>query len=236
MIKPRIDLQNRTNLETVIPLSTPYVLYVDPSSICNFQCKFCYQSDKKCRKDLNPKLLSYKLFQKIVEDCKEFDQKIKILRLYGFGEPLIHPNFSSMVKLALDNEICEKVDTTTNASHLNEKLSKDLINSGISRINISIEGINEQQYKTFSNFEMKSMKEFINNISYLYKIRNNCEIIIKINGDILSEEDKEKFKTIFEPISDGIFIESIMSCWSDFEVDVIWSTSTKGSSLSLYFL
>ena len=39
--KPRINLEGRTPLETVIPLQTPYVVFVDPASACNFICKFC---------------------------------------------------------------------------------------------------------------------------------------------------------------------------------------------------
>ena len=31
-IKPRINLEGRTKLETVIPLSTPFIIFVDPSS------------------------------------------------------------------------------------------------------------------------------------------------------------------------------------------------------------
>ena len=30
-IKPRINLEGRTKLETVIPLETPFVVFVDPS-------------------------------------------------------------------------------------------------------------------------------------------------------------------------------------------------------------
>ena len=40
-LKPRINLENRTPLETVIPLSTPFVIFVDPASACNFKCTFC---------------------------------------------------------------------------------------------------------------------------------------------------------------------------------------------------
>jgi dTDP-6-deoxy-L-talose 4-dehydrogenase (NAD+) len=40
-LKPRINLEGRTALETVIPLETPFVVFVDPASACNFQCKFC---------------------------------------------------------------------------------------------------------------------------------------------------------------------------------------------------
>ena len=33
--------KNRTALETVIPLKTPFILYLDPSSACNLRCEFC---------------------------------------------------------------------------------------------------------------------------------------------------------------------------------------------------
>ena len=47
---PRIDLKNRTKLENVIPLKTPYVIFVDPSDACNFKCRFCPTSDRKLMK------------------------------------------------------------------------------------------------------------------------------------------------------------------------------------------
>src|SRR4029079_13919367 len=40
-LKPRINLEGRTALETVIPLSTPFVVFTDPASSCNFKCSFC---------------------------------------------------------------------------------------------------------------------------------------------------------------------------------------------------
>jgi hypothetical protein len=43
---PRMDLLNRTALETVIPLESPFVLFVDPSDACNFKCRFCPASDR----------------------------------------------------------------------------------------------------------------------------------------------------------------------------------------------
>ena len=46
-IKPRIELENRTKLEEVIPLATPFVLFVDPSDICNFHCKFCPTGERR---------------------------------------------------------------------------------------------------------------------------------------------------------------------------------------------
>ena len=44
-IKPRIDLENRTKIETVIPLSVPFVIFVDPSDLCNFRCDHMGKTD-----------------------------------------------------------------------------------------------------------------------------------------------------------------------------------------------
>jgi len=37
----RITTENRTRLETVIPLSTPYVIFIDPANVCNQKCSYC---------------------------------------------------------------------------------------------------------------------------------------------------------------------------------------------------
>ena len=43
-------------------------------------------------------------------------------------------------------------------------------------------------------------------------------MIVKINGDSLSEDQKKEFVDTFGPIADGIWIESVMSCWPEFEL------------------
>lgn len=40
-IKSKLNLQDRVPLQDVIPLETPYLIYLDPSSACNFKCQFC---------------------------------------------------------------------------------------------------------------------------------------------------------------------------------------------------
>jgi hypothetical protein len=46
-LKPRINLEGRTPLETVIPLSTPFIVFVDPASACHFECTFCPTGDRE---------------------------------------------------------------------------------------------------------------------------------------------------------------------------------------------
>src|SRR3989344_2765434 len=98
-IKPRIDLENRTKLETVIPIDVPFIINIDPADVCNFQCKFCPTADRELMKATpgrNFGLMYFNLYKKIVDDICEFGEPIKVLRLYKDGEPLLHPKFVEM--------------------------------------------------------------------------------------------------------------------------------------------
>lgn len=219
-IKPRIQLENRESLKDNIPLSTPWVIFVDPSDLCNFRCKFCPTGDIELMKKVGRplKIMDFELYKKIIDDICEFEKPIKVLRLYKDGEPLLNPRFADMVKYAKDSGCCEKIDTTTNASWLTPMGSIDIIEAGLDRINISIEGINDKQYKSFSDYVI-SWGYFIDNIKFFYDNRKQCEMIIKIPGDSLSERDKKRFFEIFGDICDGISIEHTMNCWNGFEME-----------------
>lgn len=219
-IKPRIQLEGREPLDKAIPLNTPWVIFVDPSDICNFKCKFCPTGDIDLMNMVGRSLktMNFGLYKKIINDIREFERPIKVLRLYKDGEPLLNPHFALMVKYAKTSGCCQKVDTTTNASMLNPKLNLDIIEAGLDRINISVEGVNAEQYLEFSKVKV-DFNKFVENIKHFYDNRKQCEMIIKINGDILLEEDKNKFYEIFGDICDGIFIEHTMNCWQGFEMD-----------------
>lgn len=209
----RIQVENRTDLKSEIPLESPYVLFIDPSSACNFSCKFCMNDRIRDRQ-----VMDWRLYASIIDSLYDFKKPIKTVRLYGFGEPLINPKFTDMVRYAKRSSNVLSVDTTTNASLLNPRLNKELIESGIDRINISIEGVNSQQYLDFTGKEINFI-QLVNNIENLYSIRGKTTVFIKIAGDRLTDLDKKFFYEIFTPISDGCDIEHTMSCWYDVEVE-----------------
>jgi len=220
-IKPRIDLLNRTRLETAIPLRVPFIINVDPADTCIFQCKFCPTGDRALMKKTpgrNHGIMDFELYKKIIDDICEFDKPIKVLRLYKDGEPLLNLRMAEMIRYAKEKKCSERIDTTTNAILLNPQKNTDLIASGLDRINISIEGINAQQYWEFSKCKV-DFEKLVGNIRHLYENKKQCEIIVKINGDILSEDDKKKFYEIFGDIADGVYIEHIMACWPEFELN-----------------
>lgn len=221
-IKPRSEVDYREKLEDVIPLSTPFTLYIDPSSGCNFQCTFCPTGDRNLIKQVNRKVtqMSFELFKKIIDDLDSFDGVIKLLRLHKEGEPLLNKDFTKMVKYAKQSKKILKIDTTTNASLLNPKKNLEIIEAGLDRINISIEGLTQKQYLDIAKYKI-NFDELVDNIKHFYENKGNCEVSVKIPGDWLSQEQKKEFISIFSPIADRIFIENISNCWPDYEMNGI---------------
>ncbi len=226
---PRIDLVNRTKLETVIPLETPFTIFVDPADECNFKCRFCPTSDRDLMKAVGRpwKQMSFDLFKKIADDMANFPGKVEVLRLYKDGEPLINKHLVDMIKYAKDVGAARRIDTTTNASLLTREKGKAIADAGLDRINISIYGVSNEHYKNFSGVKLE-YKRVLANVRDFYEVRGNCEMLVKINGDTLSEQEKQTFLDDFGDCSDKIHIEHIMSCWPEFQLRGVDVNQSKG--------
>jgi MoaA/NifB/PqqE/SkfB family radical SAM enzyme len=228
-IKPRIEIEKRTRLEEVIPLGTPFVIFIDPADICNFQCKFCPTGNRTLIKTLRRSagLMDFNLYRKIIDDICTFDKPLKCLRLYKDGEPLLNPKFPHMIRYAKEQGCALEIDTTTNGSLLNPRMNLELIHAGLDRINISVEGVSEDKYLKFSGYSINFQK-FVDNIRHFYENRQNCKVCIKICGDILTDKEKDSFFDIFGDIADMIFIEHVAPCWPNFEMDGVKPNTKVG--------
>ena len=228
-IKPRIDLVDRTRLEEVIPLASPFTVFVDPADVCNFRCKFCPTGNRALMADVNRPsgLMDFDLYQKIINDLCELPGPIKVLRLYKDGEPLLNPRLADMIRYAKNRGCALQIDTTTNASLLNPEKNLQLIEAGLDRINISLEGLSARAYREFSGYKI-DFDKFVGNIRHFYEHRGNCQVCIKIVGDFLSDEEKLRFFRIFGEIADRVFIEHVAPCWPEFEMQEVAPSQEVG--------
>ncbi len=219
-VKPRINLENRTQLQEVIPIATPFVLFIDPVNTCNFQCTFCPTGDRDLIKSTGrwQGRLDFDLYKKVIDDLGEFEQPLKVLRLYKEGEPLLHTRFADMVRYAKESGHVQYIDTTTNGYLLTPDRIGPILDAGIDRINISVDGMSTEQFWTFTKTHV-DFDKFVDNIRRLYERKGDCEICIKIPGDILSEADKKNFYATFGDIADRVFIENFAPCWPTFDIE-----------------
>jgi MoaA/NifB/PqqE/SkfB family radical SAM enzyme len=219
-IKPRINLEGRTPLQDVIPLATPFIIYMDPASLCNFQCRFCPTGDRELIKQTGryQGVLSLDLFKKCIDDLADFPSPLKVLRLYKDGEPLLNPHLAQMVAYAKKSGKAPYIDTTTNGSLITPERMGPLVEAGLDKINISIDGMSREHYKSFTKFDM-NFEALVSNVQWLYQHRGNCEVVLKIPAEIITPEQKDLFYQTFGNYCDRIFVENTAPCWPEFDIE-----------------
>ena len=201
----------RVQLKSILPLSMPLMIQIFPIYGCNFKCEFCIHGLDRSKHGYisDTPVMDMDLYRKIIRDIKESGQKIKMLRFAAIGEPLMHKNIAEMIKIANNADVADSVDIVTNGSLLTHSLSDALINAGLSRLRISVEGLNDKDYEKRCHCKV-DFNEFVKNITYFYKMKTKTEVYIKIiDYMVKSKEDRDKFFNIFGPISDSIAIEHL---------------------------
>lgn len=232
--RPKVEARQRTRLENVIPLYSPFSIQIDVCSACNFRCSFCVHSDDNAVKKSGVKfgLMDYGLFMKIIDDMKTVwggVHKVKKLRLFQIGEPLLHPQLPEMIRYAKKADIAECIELTSNGSLLTNELSNKIINAGLDILNISINGINADQYNNVCNVKL-DFDTFYNNIKYFYENKKDCKLYLKYSDIGFSEKDKKCFYDKFGDACDEIFVETISSTlWQDTNINQKITNQHKGT-------
>lgn len=55
-------------------------------------------------------------------------------------------------------------------------------------------------------------------IQYFYKIRENCHLHVKINGECFTEHERERFIELFHGCSDTFNIDHVVNVWSGIQL------------------
>ncbi len=230
--RDRLEYSNlRTRLEEAVPLPAPFVVFLDPCGACNFFCKFCPCNNSDFMREQRHEKMSMELFYKILNDLEEFTEKVKVINLYGFGEPLLHPQYIEMIKEIKDRNICRELRCTTNGFLLSEQMNKKLVEAGIDMVRISVEALNSKDYLDICNVKI-DFEQFVRNIKNLYEISRgtSTKVSVKIlNVALKDDNDANRFYDIFEPISDYTYIQDTTQAWSEFDAYVPENNYSAGN-------
>ena len=220
---------NPVELGEYAPLVTPHAIMIDPSGVCNFKCCFCPCNNSREKSEVRHQIMRYDSFCKIVDGLDEFEQKIPVIDLYGLGEPLLNNDFCRMIKYLKKKNVCNTIRTTSNGGLFTHKLCDELVDSGLDYLKISIEGINEKNYKIMCGVDI-CFDEFIENIKYLYHIsRGKMKIGVKIvTAAFETESDRDRYFELFDSIADYIYIRNVQKNWAEFDEMVIPEGSKDG--------
>ena len=119
----------------------PPLVQIEPSSICNFRCVFCFETDKNFTNKKNGFMGTMKvdLFKNIID---QIENKVEFVTLASRGEPLVSKEFERMIKYTSEKFLNVKINT--NASLLNEKKCHAILESKIKTLVFSADAADEK--------------------------------------------------------------------------------------------
>ena len=179
----------------IIDKYPPY-LQIEPSSVCNYRCIFCFMTDNSFNKKSSGFMghMKLELFKEIID---QIEGKVEFLSLASRGEPMICPQISEMLNYTVGKFLNLKINT--NASLLNEKKIHAILSGGVKTLVISADAADKKLYKKFRvNGELEKV---VKNIELFNKIKqtkySKSKIITRVSGVKYSEDQKFEDMKIF---------------------------------------
>ena len=140
----------------------PPLLQIEPSSVCNFRCVFCFMTDESFsqKKSKHMGIMSLDTYKRIVDQVED---RVQFVTLASRGEPLINKQLGKMLEYSKDKFLGLKINT--NASLLNEKLIHDILSSDVLTVVFSADAAEKKTYEKLrvrGNFDkvIKNIKLF----------------------------------------------------------------------------
>lgn len=202
LMSPYSELRSaeRISLSDAVPLDLPLTVYVEPTNLCNLSCDFCPQSlsDYKQRAGYFQHM-EIALYRRIVEELSTMG--IKSLKLYFFGEPLMHPQIGEICRLA--SRVCDRVELTTNAIPMTESKARDIISGDVDYLRVSWYGVRTDKV--------------LDNLARLWQLRNEMRSSKPfISVKVFDRAEAEKIKSLCAAVCDEITVERLHTIGSDF--------------------
>lgn len=163
-----IKIQSKI-LKNAFVFGYPYMAYIDPSNKCNYKCPLCPVGRRDKLRPAN--IMMFKDFRMVIDQIGKY---LYSLHLYNWGEPFLNKDLAKMIRYAKKYDIMVRV--STNLSILNEKLAKDIIESDLDYLVVSLDGITNESY---SKYRVGGD---------LTKVLNNLNLILDIKKQLNSHK------------------------------------------------
>lgn len=154
----------------------PVNISVELTNLCNLKCPECYTGSGKMTRPAG--FMEKKLFEKIFKELVDY---VVNANLYFQGEPLLHPELFDF--LGLTRGISTVI--STNGHFITEEAAEKLAHSGLKKIIISLDGMNQETYSRYrADGDLQTVFKSIRNLSVAVKnsgTRMKTEIQFLVN-------------------------------------------------------
>ncbi len=184
-------------------LNYPLTVTLEMINRCNLKCIMCYTDHHKKIKST----LTTEQLDKFLIECKKFKVPAIII---GLGsEVLMYKGIKDVVKKVMEAKFLDVI-FSTNATLLNEEMSKFLIESGVTRVVISLDAAKNETYKIIrSKDELEKVETNVKRLVELKKEYNTKLPVVRLSFVVQKENINEiqKFKEKWSDVVDYIDIQ-----------------------------
>lgn len=186
----------------------PPCVQIEPTSICNYRCVFCYQTDRRLTQGKNGHMgmMDINLFKNIID---QIEGKVEAVTLASRGEPLMAQYISEMLNYLPGKFLGLKINT--NASFLTEEKAHAILGAQPNTLVFSADASDKELYsKLRVNGNLDTV---IRNIERFNEIRTKqypkSNIITRVSGVRFTKEQKfSKIESFWDQFVDQVaFVE-----------------------------
>ena len=143
----------------------PFAASIEPTTACNLGCPECPSGLKQFTRPTGR--LNAETHDKMLS---QLGKQLFYINYYFQGEPFLHPEFLTLIKAANQRNIYTA--TSTNAHFITPKKAEEIIESGLDRIIISIDGLTQDTYEQYRR--KGQLEKVITGTKNLIKAKENC--------------------------------------------------------------
>jgi MoaA/NifB/PqqE/SkfB family radical SAM enzyme len=169
----------------------PPYLQIEPTSICNYRCVFCYQTDNSFTRR-SKDFMGHMTLETFMNLIDQAESNIEFISLASRGEPMLCKDINSMLAYTRGKFLNLKLNT--NASVLDEEKAHAILQSGVNTLVFSADAAEEPLY---SQLRVNgSLEKVLGNLGRFQKIRetqySQVKIITRVSGvRVRAEQDLE---------------------------------------------
>lgn len=200
----------------MIPSPGPIHLDLELINGCNYSCSFCPYSFKKTDRpegfdSQGEKQMPFALIEKIAKEGEELNAKAVE---FGYNtEPLLRKDIKQIIQCFRSHGFCD-LRLGSNGSLLTQEMAENLIQSGLTQIQVSLDAHSEDTYKISRNSQ--KYNEVVSNVLTLIKIKEKTRsktpvVRVTFVEHELNRHETQNFINYWKTKADLISVQKLVS-------------------------
>jgi|TARA_B110000438_G_scaffold285591_1_gene315860 MoaA/NifB/PqqE/SkfB family radical SAM enzyme len=197
-----------TNLNKITDFPTQLDFELNYS--CNFTCPMCTWNAESTDGNSNDTWFDFEVFKEVIDDA--VPKGLKSIRMNYINEPLLNRDIFKFISYARQAGILD-IYFSTNGSLLTDDIIKKIINSGLLRLQVSLDAHTQETYekiRTGGNF-----KDVIKKVLRFLEIRNEVSSklpTLRVNfvKTKINKHETDDFIKFWEGKADSIGVQDLV--------------------------